>query len=229
VRLGEAAPDMRVKMPRGVRAKVNERVARLRVDCSTLQSFRSKSKRCCIWIERRAAALIADVTRDDTSRPGIHFGFIDDRRFNARGMFVDPDSVILVTEGAIAALPALYRNLFSLPRFATHLGQASLERELEARHLSVITSAGLPELMRANQRMPNCPDRQAMAVLLARTALDFLVLQELGHIRNGHLGFLSGRTPTEMLETEVLAETKRRASAPHVGDGRRFTCCRAHC
>jgi hypothetical protein len=63
--------------------------------------------------------------------------------------------------------------------------------------------------------MPNCPDRQAMAVLLARTALDFLVLQELGHIRNGHLGFLSGRTPTEMLETEVLAAGPKDARARH--------------
>jgi hypothetical protein len=76
-----------------------------------------------------AAIRIAEATENDTKRPNIYFDFVDDMRFQAVAIVLDGDYFILVNAGAVTHIPALFRNLLSLPQFARHIGDPSLENE----------------------------------------------------------------------------------------------------
>jgi hypothetical protein len=153
-----------------------------------------------------AAIRIAETTENDTKRPNIYFDFVDDdMRFNAVAIVLDGDYFILVNAGAIMAIPALFRNLFSLPHFARQIGDPSLEQEPSPRPArSAASDASVTQAMPHPERMPKCSVRCKAAGRFSQTAMNFLLLHELGHIRNGHLLYFFPGAAGQLTEAETF-------------------------
>jgi hypothetical protein len=147
-------------------------------------------------LRRYATRRIAKITDEDSLKPNIYFDFVDDPRFNAVATVLDHDYLILVNSRVILETADLFRNLFALPRFAPQIGNPSLECELDIRSVSVAArGASIIDIMPHPPRIPNCPTRELVASIFAQNALEFLILHELGHIRNGHRPYLSDFRP----------------------------------
>jgi hypothetical protein len=151
-----------------------------------------------------AARRITEATENDTKRPNIYFDFVDDdMRFNAVAIVLDGDYFILVNAGAVMHIPALFRNLFSLPQFARQIGNPSLEKEPPPRSTGAAAyNASITQAMPQPERMPKCPVRCKAASRLSQTAMNFLLLHELGHIRNGHLLYFFPGAAGQLAEAE---------------------------
>jgi hypothetical protein len=153
-----------------------------------------------------AAIRIAEATENDTKRPNIYFDFVDDdMRFNAVAIVLDGDYFILVNAGAIMAIPALFRNLFSLPHFARQIGDPSREQEPPSRPTGASApDASVTQGMPHPERLPKCPVRCKAAGRFSQTAMNFLLLHELGHIRNGHLLYFFSGAAGQLTEAEAF-------------------------
>ena len=154
-----------------------------------------------------AERTIDEVTKNDTHRPNIYFDFVEDDEFNAFATTLDSDYFILVNTRVVVSIAALFRNLLSLPQFAPHIGDPSLETRPPITKVHIgKQKIGFIDTMPHPERLPNCPIRMRVAARFAHTALNFLLLHELGHIRNGHLPYLFTDTKTMPMLAEAEAK-----------------------
>jgi hypothetical protein len=108
----------------------------------------------------------------------------------------------LVNLGTWMVLVNLFNNLFSLPGFLVEIGNPNAE--IHAAHVTGRSEAGetnLREQLPSPARIPVDPIRRVAANNAARIAFDFLILHELGHVRNGHLPLLN--TSRQIVELEA--------------------------
>lgn len=165
-----------------------------------------------------AERTIDEVTKNDTRRPNIYFDFVEDNEFNAFATSMGSDYFILVNTRVVVSIPALFRNLLSLPQFASHIGDPSLETRPPITTVPIgMHESRFIDAMSHVERLPKCPIRERAAARFSQTALNFLLLHELGHIRNGHLPFLfSGTDTMPMLpEAELKPPDDRNMLAEH--------------
>jgi hypothetical protein len=167
-------------------------------------------------LRERAGSRIAEVTARDERRPNIYFDFVEDSRFNAVAMTIDSDHLIVMTSRALVDIPGVFRRLFALPQFAPHIGDPSKEEEfgvpyvpIDARTMSLIDLLPYPE------RLPNCPQRRLVATRCSQIAFDFLLLHEVGHLRNGHLPYLFRGKPGQLAEADSVANANDEVVARH--------------
>src|SRR5262245_32433523 len=133
---------------------------------------------------------IDEVTKNDSHKPNIYFDFVEDDEFNAFATTLGSDYFILVNTRVVVSIAALLRNLLSLPQFAPQIGDPSQTRPPITTVRIGKQKIGFIDAMPHPERLPNCPIRMRVAARFAQTALNFLLLHELGHVRNGHLPFL---------------------------------------
>ncbi|SDR33784.1 hypothetical protein SAMN05444161_2934 [Rhizobiales bacterium GAS191] len=228
---------MSTSIPEGKRKKINRELERsgyqgpLVVD----DSLPSEHQGMLSDLRARAGHTIAEVTKADTVRPNIYFDFVEDMRFNAVALLLpkarpgaararaiqrtrvrQSDYFILINTRVVVDVAGLFRNLFALPQFAAHIGNPSLESELHIRAVPVTSrNASVIDIMPHHPRLPKCPARALIAATLSQAALDFLLLHELGHIRNGHLPYLFPGMAAQLAEAEAFPKGQDDALARH--------------
>jgi hypothetical protein len=150
----------------------------------------------------RARQAIIDNTNKDLKRPHIYFDFFQDYNINALAMRLEADLCILISVGAWIKFSTLFNNLLSTPDFLPMIGDESNENPLDSQ-IKASSEAGITnlwEVLTSPKRVPNDPIRKVASTVLTDIAFDYLVLHELGHIRNGHL-FLN-LTANQIIEVE---------------------------
>jgi len=208
---------MSARVPITKRDKVDNRLALLGYGALVVDdSLPAEHQEMLERLRAGAALRIAEATKNDTRRPNIYFDFIDDGQFNAIATVLEDDYLILVTSGAVVSLPTLFRNLFSLPQFLPDVGDPSVETEVPpvsigsaSHHGSVVDAMPYPE------RLPNCSIRSSAAARFSQTAMNFLLLHELGHIRNGHLRYPLPGATGQLAEMEAVSQGEGEALARH--------------
>lgn len=118
--------------------------------------------------------------------PAIHFDFANTGVVNAFACIYRDQYFIGVTKGAVASLALFFERMLSDRRILMQIGNS--DGEMEHPPLTYPLAEALVQDNLANG--PNHPTdsmRQDYCKWLTLSALDFLILHELGHIANGHV------------------------------------------
>jgi hypothetical protein len=166
------------------------------------------------FLRDHADEIIRGITANDSRQPNIYYDFVEDSRFNAVALGLDSDYFILANTRTVFEIPNVFRNLFALPEFASQIGDPSLETHNAPQPWMPQADADVFDLI-AEQRLPNCPVRNRAAATFSRTAMEFLLLHELSHIRNGHLHYLGGEAPAHLTEAERELIKEQEAVVQH--------------
>lgn len=143
--------------------------------------------------ETHASELIAQVTAHDERRPPIYVDHIVDTAFNALACPWQNSFLILPTGVCWAWFASTFNSLLSMPEVWPDVGDCGVETP------PAFTASGIDPVHAhlAGLKLPLLdpvdPLRRRVADALCTQAFEFLVLHELGHIRNGHLSAVPGK------------------------------------
>jgi hypothetical protein len=144
---------------------------------SFLKDLRSAARKWCAHI------CAAEYAPD---RPEIYLDLLDNPAVNAYANIQTYD-FIAINRGSVDTLLGVFGQILSHPSTWSRVGDSTLEQDDRA----VGPNFFHPGLhTKLNHIVPICAQRQHFTVNLTTLAFHFLVMHEIGHLRNGHLDML---------------------------------------
>jgi len=119
-------------------------------------------------------------------RQEIYLDLLDNPAVNAYATIQTYD-FIAINRGSVDTLLGVFGQLLSHPSSWSHVGDAKLEQEERAVGPNFFHPGPHTKL---GHIVPLCAQRQHFTVNLTTLAFHFLVMHEIGHLRNGHLDML---------------------------------------
>jgi hypothetical protein len=161
-----------------------------------LNDLRSAARQWCAHI---------CATEYDPDQQEIYLDLLDNPTVNAYANIQTYD-FIAINRGSVDTFLGVFGQLLSHPSSWSRVGDAKLEQEGRAVGPNFFHPGPHTEL---GHIVPLCAQRQHFTVNLTTLAFHFLVMHEIGHVRNGHLDMLQN------LGVQGLAEiTSARMESP---------------
>lgn len=152
----------------------------------TSKELASEFKETLLTHKERADYLIASMNKSQL----VHFDYIDNPHLNAVA-FIGDHNFIGLNFGTIIIIYDYYFRLLADPSLFQDVGNALAEKTSSREASSPLA------------KKPNDPYRRALAVHFAWHAIDFIVVHEVAHLLNGHVGLLKELTTCSFLEELV--------------------------
>jgi hypothetical protein len=151
---------------------------------------RLHTKRALAWIE-----YFQKHPRQRSSAPPVYFDYVNSAEFNAAATTEGDVDFIAINASVVPFLYALFGRLLCFRAVYPSLGDVTKENSEGLKLIPgpLVSFQGMfPE---GRSVGPEDPTRSFAAFTLTRHAFDFLILHELGHLRQGHcaLSRLNGR------------------------------------
>jgi hypothetical protein len=141
--------------------------------------------------------------------PRLNIDIIRSFAINALAKKHDGEFYIGINAGAVEFLSDTFAKIFSHRRTAPTIGslEATSEEKIE---LNVESNYGVLSYTKRSNRIPKDPDRRGYAVYFRNLAIAFLTYHEIGHVANGHLGYLESLGAHEFSELPSIDTESRR-------------------